>query len=849
MKLIVHYALKELVHNRKFSAFFIVNLSIGLFAFVTLFGFQAALTQTLNKKSKSVLGADLVVSARRPIQDAEIQVVENELDAGFEKTNMLETFSMVRSGSGQSRLFQIKAIENNYPFYGLLTVDDPNAHSTDRLFEDTQKNRVWVYPEVLLQLEIEVGDELLIGDRTFVIDRVITSDQTSGMTTDFAPRIYMTTDQLIDTGLVRPGSLIWYSTLYKVDPSMPVDVLQKQIFEALDEPDIRVYSHKDASQQMARMMELLSDFLGLAAIVALFLAAVGLYFLFRTYLHQRYKQYAILMTLGLSYAQTMWMVVFQVFVLGLMGSLVSLLMAVIFLPLSMRLVEGVLPFTLSFQFDWTMVVYGLALGIVGSIAICLPVLSQLKSIELRTLLQEQPTQRQKTSLLFNVLMASNALLFWVCSMVVANSIQVGSLFFVLFVFSMTLLALVARMFFRQLERLVMLPNSVALRWALKDITRNQFVTMISFVSIGLGVVLLNLIPQVQKTLDVQLQMPSASKIPSFFLFDIQPEQVDPLKDIMASMDQSFHQLTPMVRARLRSLNDEPFEKSQGKALTREEEKESRFRNRGMNLTYQEDLKPAERVIKGAFFEGSFDPSVDALPEISLEKRFARRLGIEMGDKLTFTVESIPVEGVVTSLRTVQWTTFQPNFFIIFQPGVLENAPKTFLATATVEGQAMKNQLQNAIVQSLPNISILDVSRIVAQLKSIMDQMAKALKAMAILCLLAGVMVLYLIANYHTRLRQRDIGLLKALGASFDLIQRTFLWQFGLIVCVACLAGVGISMILSLILSHFIFESMYVFSWTSPIITLSVGIAMMMGIIYAAISNTLKVSAVELFRRV
>ncbi|MEZ4820446.1 MAG: FtsX-like permease family protein [Bdellovibrionota bacterium] len=488
MKLILHYALKELIHNRKFSIFFIANLSVGLFAFVTLFGFQSSLTRTLSEKSKKLLGADLGVSARRPLQVDEVKVVENELGLNFKKTHLLETYSMVRSVRGQSRLFQIKAIEDNYPFYGQLTVSNQSDQAISRLFDNGVDNVVWVYPEVLLQLEIKVGDVLLIGEQTFTIEGVINNDETRGMTSDFAPRIYMSITKLLDTGLVRPGSLVWYSTLYQINSAQRVDALQKRIFAAMDQPDIRVFTHQDSSQQMARLMNLLSDFLGLAAMVALFLAAVGLYFLFQTFLHQRHKQYSILMTLGVSYAQTVGLVVFQVFVLGLIGSLLSLLMAWSILPMSIGLIAGMLPFDLAFGFDWKMIAYGLALGIVGSIAICLPVLSQLKDVQLNTLLQEQPIRHQNTTLLYKGLMVGNMLLFWMCSMVVANSVKVGSLFFMLFVSSMALLAILAKVFFQSMESIVLLPNIVPLRWAWKDITRNQFVTMISFLSIGLGVV-------------------------------------------------------------------------------------------------------------------------------------------------------------------------------------------------------------------------------------------------------------------------------------------------------------------------------------------------------------------------
>ncbi|EQC52317.1 FtsX-like permease family protein [Bacteriovorax sp. DB6_IX] len=149
---------------------------------------------------------------------------------------------------------------------------------------------------------------------------------------------------------------------------------------------------------------------------------------------------------------------------------------------------------------------------------------------------------------------------------------------------------------------------------------------------------------------------------------------------------------------------------------------------------------------------------------------------------------IPVEGVVIGLRDIRWTSFQPNFFIQFQPGVLEMAPKTFIATLPSMSQESKEKIQDTLVDQLPNITMINVTSLVERISSMMNQMAWALKFMSLLCLLAGMVVIYSIANHQARSRRWDIGLLKSLGAGFQLIKRQFLWQFAIISFLATARG-------------------------------------------------------------
>src|SRR5690606_12137907 len=185
---------------------------------------------------------------------------------------------------------------------------------------------------------------------------------------------------------------------------------------------------------------------------------------------------------------------------------------------------------------------------------------------------------------------------------------------------------------------------------------------------------------------------------------------------------------------------------------------------------------------------------------------------EIGDTLTFVVQSVPVQGRVVNTRSVDWNSFQTNFFISFQPGVLDSAPKTFVAAISAVADEDRIPVQNSIGTKLPNISVINVSQIVARFLDITDQISWAIRVMAWLSILAGLVVLFSIARYEVKSRLWEINLLKILGANFRDVKSIVQIEFGILGFFAALTGVVLSLLMSYSLSWFIFDSLWSFSF-------------------------------------
>lgn len=286
---------------------------------------------------------------------------------------------------------------------------------------------------------------------------------------------------------------------------------------------------------------------------------------------------------------------------------------------------------------------------------------------------------------------------------------------------------------------------------------------------------------------------------------------------MKQLKSQLLHVSPMIRARLETVNDESFEKADRnqEAFSREEETENRFRNRGFNLSYREGLSDSETLIQGENIAGQFNPSSQSLPWISLEKRFADRLKLKIGDRLKFDVQGVPVEGQVKNLRQIKWTSFQPNFFVLFQPGAIDEAPKTFLAAVPNLPQHEKIKIQNTLVKEFPNVSVIDITRVIERVSEVMDQMSLAISGMALLSIIVGMTLLFSIANQKALERRKEVNLLKILGGDFKLITALFFIEFLLVTGVAAMMGIILSFAANFIMTYFIFESEVRFDWMTP----------------------------------
>ncbi|MES2606635.1 MAG: FtsX-like permease family protein, partial [Pseudomonadota bacterium] len=559
------------------------------------------------------------------------------------------------------------------------------------------------------------------------------------------------------------------------------------------------------SEDLGRILAYMNDYLGLIALIALFLAGVGAAYLFRSFFTSRFKDMAILMCLGGTPKQAYEMTLIQIVLLGLFSAVIASIVAYFSLPLLPLLFESFLPRGFQNSMEISSMVLALFMGTVGSIICCLPILSKIYDLNPIGLFHEkvQPSPVTKHMQRYAASYMPVLLVFWGLAMWQARSILIGTVFIVGFLTAITLIGSVAWTILRLCGHFSGV-KTVTRKLALRNLDRNRIGALSCFLAIGLGSLLINLIPQIQKGLQEEITQPDDFAMPDFFMFDIQPEQIDALQAMLGERGYALSFRSPQVSARLDAVNDVVIDEVE------ETPDEQLMRRRVYNLTYQDKLKDSETLIDGEMWTGPWTFDSTELPGISLEENFAERMGFKIGDTLTFDVQSVPVQGRVTSTRKIDWNSFQPNFFLAFQPGVLDLAPHTIVAAISQVSEADRLSIQNSIVTAFPNVSVINVQQIVARVLDITNQISWAIRVMAYLSILAGLVVLFSIARYEVKSRFWEINLLKILGASFGDVKSIVQLEFGILGFFAAFTGVGLSLAMSYSISYFVFDSLWRF---------------------------------------
>lgn len=842
----IRLAWRELLNARRFSIFFILNLALGLTGYIVVDSLKSSISQSLAGKSREILGSDLAISAFRQLNDDELKTIEALLPEGTQTAREVSWLSMVSAIGSETdsttsrnqneaappaRLMEIRAVDADFPFYGsvdAITADGSLLPAS--IFQTmTAQPHAIAGPELLFQLNSNIGDKIRIGQQVFTIIGTIANDSSTSSTSfSIAPRIYIGRVWAAKTGLIQLGSRITHTTKFRLpdfaqDQVETIEANIKSAFRAT--PDIRIRGHKSATDELGRVLKFLGDYLGIVSLVAMILSAIGCNFLILSFLRSKIRDLGILQAVGASPSSGRLLTAIQLLILGSAGAVTAIAIAAVLMPLVKEVLAPFLGAGVRLHLRPDSIIVAGFLGSIGTFLASLPVFVHLKQMNPAALFREHQNPTRISSLRWiTAMLPALALLFGLATLQ-SQSPKTAALFLATTGGAIALLAIFgwivlsgARLVIRSTtlrQRTGLWPILMALRQAV----RSRQMTLVSFVTLGLCATLVSAVPQVQAILTGELMTGDKAKLPGLFLFDIQPEQEEPLAEFLKARDLQLNDKSPLVRARLEKINNIPvsetFDNIPG---TRERATEERFKNRTYNLTIRGQLFSSETIVSGRPFSSpAHDPNSQTLPELSLEKRFADRTNIKLGDVLEFNIQGVPVQGEVVNFRRVRWTSFQPNFFVQFQEGVIDDAPRTTLGTVPQVSFEATQTLQRELARSFPNVSIVDVKASIKRILSVSEQIALAISAMALLCLIAGLSVLAAITIQQSKARAFEITVLKVLGSSFREIQIRLAAEAALTATFGAACGFLVSFAVAWVISMQIFQGAWVFAAQAALI--------------------------------
>lgn len=800
MFLFFKLGLKEIKANYKFSIFFILNLMIGLTALGLVDSLKNSISNELKLKSKTILAADLSISARRQFNQEEFDIIKNILPRNAKKTEIFESYTML-SSSTNSRLVEVRAINKGYPFYGEieLTNNKKFNNNTNNKFYTTPS--IWLAPETLIELNLKLNDTIKLGSKEFVINDLVIQDGSSiGVGASFAPSVYVAYDFFKDTGLVKFGTTGSYSLLIKLESDANVNKIAEGLNKNLEDPEIKIITSKNANEQIARILNYLGDYLGLVSLATIFLTIIGQVFLYQNFLVKKEKEIAIYKFLGLSNFKIYTSYFCEVLILGILAIVPAVLLIYILLPLFENPIAAIINSNISLSLQPNTLAILLFIVIINNFLISSPLILKALKAKILTLLHPKDLQ-EKSSIFKTLLFFLPALVaYYILTLIIAKSFFTGSLFFSFLILAVIILFIIANIIFFIISKIKF--SNLVLILSFRDLSRSKFASFSIFLAISFTILLANLIPIIEKGIKNEFVAPKSLEQPSLFLVDIQEEQLNDLSKFLSSNSLSLMKKSPTIRARLAKVNDAEFTKQvPKKATTREEETEQRFKNRGFNLSYKIQIDSQDKIIS-SLNNNEINQNYSPL---SIEERFAKRLDLKLGDILTFEVQGVEISGQIINLRKVRWTSFQPNFFIVFLDQALTDAPKTFIGTLKIaDNQAAK--VQTDIVKKFPNISIINIKNLTTRIGEIISQMTITLKIMAIFSVILGLIILYTIISYQIKERFTEINLYKTLGADFSFIKKIFSYQYLFLISFAIIFGSLVSYLIAFFVSTYIFDS-------------------------------------------
>ncbi len=788
--LVLELVFKALARSKSFSLIFILNFSLAIAALSYLQFFKGSMETSLDTRAKSLLGADLVVSSRFPITTEQEEIIKNKLPKLKDFTQGVSTVSMITSKT-RARLMEVVKINEGYPYYGGLVFRDKSIYPKGEVLP--KANEVWVYQEVLDLLDLKHEEQIKIGKESFVIKKIIETDTLKTISfSGFMPKIYISEEGLEKTELLQFGSTASYTLNYLFKENLDNDQLEKieRGLEKSIDQSMRVLSPNDGTDRLLRVLNFITNFLSLVSLVSFFLGLVGLIYLYSGFLRKHQKDIIVLSDMGLSKRNLSITYLLHLFVLITISSIIVFSFITISVQFLAPLIQKLVDLDFDFSLDYYFLLKSSLILLILSLSIGLPLIFPL--------LQREKQHFSKIVLGFIPFLTFLLLL----SHFVSPAKNVGFSFAVVMLILIILFFAIGSMILKRLDFSGHLEN-LSFSLALKNITRQKKTSLTLFTAILLCTTFFSIIPQIGSSLSSALNL-SVDERPRFFVIDAKEEQVKDLAGQVNTMGGRLENISPMIRGRIVKVNDVDFidhAKNYG---------DKRLKNSTVNLSYRAKIKKSEQIIEGREFSGSYNSKDFSKPiEVSVEKRYAKSRGINLGDRLVFDVLGLELEAVVVNIRGVKWTEFVPNFFLILQEGALDDAPKTVLATIS-SGDYDAQQMLLKLSDLFPYLTVIDVKNLFESFLKLVKNVSAITDKMSLYSIIVGLLMSFIIIQYQMNLQKNNILRLKMIGVNNKTIRNSFLIEFGLISLVASILGIILGSIGSYIISTLLFNSYWDF---------------------------------------
>ncbi len=762
---------------------------------VTSVGFVTDRAQrALALEANRLLGGDAVLRADAPIENKWPALAQS---LALRRSETVDFTSMIRVGDALA-LGELRALGPGFPLRGRYDIIDTAGADAHPARSVPARGTLWLTRAGAERLGAHLGDIVGIGDTKLRLVALVTQEPDAALDYfNVAPKAFLNLADLGATGLVQEGSRVRYR-LVVAGETAAVERFADRVRAGLVRGQ-QLETAADARPEIRSALDRAGRFLGLAALVSVVLAAIAVAMAARRHSDRHRSGAAVMRCLGASQRTLVGIHVGELFWLALLAG--SLGVAIAF---ALQWVVGAwLARTLGISIPpagWLPAIEGFGVGMIVLLAFGAPPVLALRRVSpLRVLRRELDNTEPGAWLVALTGLAGIGVLLWwkAGSAALGGAMLVG---IVATLLALALFALAAIAAVRVLRSRMRGP----LRYGLANVSRRTGSAVAQVAALGLGLMALLLLTLVRTQLLDRWQLQLAADAPNRFVINAQPDQLDDLRAFVRARGLPPPALWPLVRGRLIERNARAVS---GTDYTDDDDpRAQRFAEREFNLSSAAALRADNRVTAGTFWPGG----EASAPQFSVEEDFAERLGWQIGDRIAFDVAGQRLEAPITSLRSVDWESFQPNFFVLASPGTLDGFAASYITAISVPGREPRFTAE--LVARFPNLSVIDVDQVLDQVRATANQVSTVVEVVFYFALAAGVLVLLAAISASQDERLLEGGVMRALGASRRQLRLAQASEFAAIGLMAGVTAAVAASILAGVIATRVFDLAWQSDW-------------------------------------
>ena len=742
---------------REIRSGYLTSMLLSLVLAVTIVSgislFTDRLEKVLNAETQEFLGGDLKFESN----DNSIKEALKTLNLRDSQSSEMAVLASVIFSEEEMQLSSIKAVDNSYPLIGELELQNDSGTYTTK--EGPAPGTLWIDERLKNLLSLEFGDEMYLGDATFVFKATIIYEPDRGSTNfAFAPKTIMNLKDLDKTNLIQPGSRVEYNYLF-TGTDQEINQIRKTLEENRN-PGDDIESLNEDESSLGKTIDRSENFFLLGGLIAVLLSACTIGISSQRFARRHISYVAILKTLGMNLFQIRSLYLLLFFYTTLLTLVLGLGLGWFLQSSFINLMDSYFPSELPSPSLYPLYVTCVTV-LICQFGFIYPHISKLLDISPMRVLKNDISFNQNLLPVFIMGLLAFLLLLYIYT----NQITLSLIIFSgVIIFSFVGIGLIYLLLGKSK---LGLGAQDAVTLALSELRRrrlsNSFQIFAFTVAIGLSLITFS----ASKNLLGSWQDSIPDDAPNNFAINITKEDKESMKLFLSEKDIEIDLFYPVANAQ----------------ITRKQDKNNVI-DRNFNITWIKDLPEQNKIVDGEWFQEEEENGISISDDIS------ERYNLKMNDEVIIQMEDGSIETYIQSIRTVDWESFSPNFFVIGHPSLFEEKSSTHITSFFIPKS--KQKVAAELMREFRTVSVFSIEELIQQIRDIVDQVTKALNSILLLTCLSALFLAFSALQDGFDQRRHQSAILRTLGATGKLVKVSSLIEFSILGLISGLLGSSIA---------------------------------------------------------